>query len=170
MRDTPLKTDPRSVRSIRLSATLWAALDESALEASAREGRYRSANAILEAMLEAKLHAPPAVSSDDSSIDRMRKARAQKHAQDLERVQRLAEFVLALATATSSRKRRVIDEAKTTVERWRRGGLASPQYIDAWARLLDAEIALIQRALRNGFAELTPQALAANSPFGVEAR
>ena len=160
----------RTARSIRLPSTLWAVLDEAALAESAKSGQYQSANALLETILEARLRAPPAAPNGGTVLERMRRARAAKATQDQAHVQRLAGYLEALATASVGRQRRARADAKAVVKRWRDSSLASPQYIDAWTRLLEMQIASLQRALRNGFVGLTPQALAANSPFAITPR
>jgi hypothetical protein len=159
----------RLSRSIRLSSTLWRALDGLALDASVREGRYRSANAVLEEILRARLdpspYARPVPAATQSGIDRMRAARDAKQAADRERVVLLLAHTRGLQRAAAAPRARALAAAQTVVEKWRRNGLAAPTYIDAWHQLLETGLPEVIRALERGTSALSAEALAANSPF-----
>jgi hypothetical protein len=158
----------RVARSIRLPRALWAALDQAALDASSRSSGYRSANAMLEEILQAQLDRRQADRSA-SSLDLVRAARSAKRDQDRERVRRHLDFIEALARAGSRQRKAALEEAARSIERWRREGLASPIYIAAWTKLVAAGVPAIARALRLGHDSLSPEALTANSPFAVSA-
>ncbi|MFN0301522.1 MAG: hypothetical protein ACKVQU_14340 [Burkholderiales bacterium] len=157
----------RVARSIRLPPDLWHALDAAALDAGAKSGRFRSANALIEEILRAGLRDPIPAREESAPLDKMRAARHAKQIKDRERVDRLLALVRALRRSGANPRRAALDHAKATIERWRRRRLASPQYIAVWERLLAGGISEIERAIQEGFAGLGPEALAANAPFMI---
>jgi hypothetical protein len=155
----------RVARSIRLPRDLWRRLDEAALEASAKSGRYVSANALIESALASHPSGADEPVDRASGLERMRAARRAKAALDHQRVARQQRFVRTLRVAGARRRREALEAAKATIESWRRDSLASPLYVTAWTQLVEAGLPAIERALRDGHAGLTPAALATNSPF-----
>lgn len=157
----------RVARSIRLPQDLWRALDSAALDAAAKSGRFRSANALLEAILRAGLQSPTLVRQEASALDRMREARREKRIKDRERVDALVKLVRALSRSNAKARRAALDNARAMIERWRRGRLASPLYIEVWERMIAGGVPAIEKGIQEGFGGLDPEALAANAPFMI---
>jgi hypothetical protein len=155
----------RRARSVRLPGELWRALDEAALQASARCARYTSANARLEVIVAESLSRRAPAEAGATGLERTRAARAAKRAQDEQRVARQLTIVRQLGRVREARRRTALAEARATVERWRDAALASPLYVEACTELLDRGPATIAHAVRHGHRGLTPAALAANSPL-----
>jgi hypothetical protein len=158
----------RVTRSIRLPPDLWRALDAAALDAAAKSGRFCSANALLEEILRAGLRGPIPVRQEASPLDRMRAARRDKQVNDRARVERLLALVRSLRRAGANPRRAALDNARATIERWRRGQLASPHYIEVWERLIAGGIPAIEQGIKEGSGGLGPEALAANAPFIID--
>lgn len=160
----------RVARSIRLPRGLWRVLDEAALQAASASGRYVSANALLEAIVEAHFASRSVGVRKPVDLQPMRVAREAKRTQDRERVSRQESIVQALQRASSRAQRDGLNRAMATVDRWRRDRATSPQYIDAWSELLSTGLPAVVNALRHGHAGLSPTALASNSPFLARAQ
>jgi hypothetical protein len=158
----------RVARSIRLPPDLWRALDAAALDAAAKSGRFRSANALLEEIVRAGLRGPIPVREESSPLDRMRTARRDKQVNDRDRVDRLLAHMRLLRRLGVKARRAALDNAKAMIERWRRGQLASPHYIEVWERLIAGGIPAIEQGVQVGFDGLSSGALAANAPFIID--
>lgn len=161
----------RIARSIRLSPDVWSALDTAALNASSTSGQFRSANALLEEILVAGLRAQGEPRPEAAvALERMRTARRQKETQDRERVARLLKLLRSLRRSSAVARHAVFERARAAIDRWRRGRLVSPNYIEAWEKLIAGGLPAIERGLREGFGGLGPEALAANAPFVIDHR
>jgi hypothetical protein len=160
----------RVARSIRLPPDLWRALDAAALDASSAAGRFRSANALLEEILIAGLRTAGEAQPEGSALERMRAARRQKQTKDRERVDALLKFLRLLKRSSATARHAALDSARAAIDRWRRGRLVSPTYIEVWEQLIAGGLPALERGIREGFGGLGPEALAGNAPFTIERR
>lgn len=106
--------------------------------------------------------------AQDPLVER-RLARLQQAATEKDRLIRHQRIALSLLTLPRAERDRLIQQAKDTVERWRREQLSSRDYIDRWTAMLALPVARLAMEMVSD-ADGWGTALRQNSPWvGVQA-
>lgn len=108
------------------------------------------------------LHGAAQVAQD--SMTERRLARLQQAIIEKDRLLRHHRIAMDLLTLAPAESERLIQQARNTVERWRREGLSSRDYVDRWAALLVLPVKQLAREMVAD-AEGWGTALRQNSPW-----
>lgn len=105
-----------------------------------------------------------AARSKHDSVAERRLARLEQAAIEKDRLIRHHRIALDLLTREPAERERMIEQARDTVERWRREQLSSRDYIDRWTALLALPVHQLTRAMVSD-ADGWGTALRQNSPW-----